>query len=146
MPVSALSGTGSTTGTTPALADKDKSGFNGLTSGDFMKLLITQLKNQDPTQPMGNDELLQQLSTMRNLQANVELSSTLKSFSQNQQISSAAAFLGKIITGTNANKQEIAGVADRVFTRDGQTILGIGKEEISLSQVTGVSLPTSQGA
>lgn len=139
MAVSGITSSNSSS-TTPAVVDKDKTGFNGLTSDTFLKLLITQLQNQDPTAPMGNDELLQQLANMRNLQANIELSDTLKSFGQDQQMSSGAALLGKIITGTTASNKEVNGIADRVFLRDGNTIVGIGTEEVALSKVTGVQL------
>lgn len=128
------------TGNAVPVTDKDKVGFNGLTSDAFMKLLIAQLQNQDPTEPMGNDELLQQISSMRNLQANIELSDTLKTFSQNQQISTGAAFLGTKVTGTTSSNREVTGIADRVFVREGQTYLGIGTEEVAISKVTGVAL------
>lgn len=124
----------------PQIVDKDKIGFNGLTSDTFMKLLIAQLQNQDPTQPVGNEELLQQLSSMRNLQSNIELSATLKGLASNQQVSAGAAFLGKRVTGLNADRVEVTGVADRVFLRDGSLVLGMGRDEVKVSDVTGVRL------
>ena len=44
------------------LVESDKLGFNGLTSDTFLKLLITQLQNQDPLAPVGQHEFLQQLA------------------------------------------------------------------------------------
>lgn len=126
--------------TQPAIVDKDKIGFNGLTSDTFLKLLITQLQNQDPTQPVGNEELLQQLSSMRSLQSNIELSDTLKGLASNQNVSAGAAFLGKVITGKNADQKEVTGIADRVFLRDGKLVIGMGTDEVSISDVTGVRL------
>src|SRR5215475_11702176 len=79
------------------------SGFAALTSQDFLTMLITELKNQDPTQPVSNTELLQQLSQMQALQSNVELKSTLDDFAKNEQIASGATFLGKVVSGTDAN-------------------------------------------
>lgn len=117
-------------------------GFAALTSQDFLKMLITELKNQDPTQPVSNAELLQQLSQMQALQSNVELNSTLKSFSNDQQISSGASFLGKVISGTDANQNPVSGVADRVFLQNGTMMIGIGSSSLSVANVTGVSLPT----
>lgn len=130
----------SSAGSTPPVTSGEQAGLNGLTSNDFLKLLITQLQNQDPTQPTSNEELLQQLSAMRGLQSNIELSSTLKSFSNNQQIASGATFLGKTITGTNASNQVVTGIADRVFLQNGNPVLGIGDESVPLTNVTGVNL------
>ena len=115
-------------------------GFAALTSQDFLKMLITELKNQDPTQPVSNSELLQQLSQMQALQSNVELNSTLNSFANNQQISTGASFLGKVVSGTDGNNSPVSGVADRVFLENGTMMIGIGSSAISVANVTGVSL------
>src|SRR5260370_36784796 len=117
-------------------------GFAALTSQDFLKMLITELKNQDPTQPVSNAELLQQLSQMQALQSNVELNSTLKSFSNDQQISSGASFLGKVVSGTDSNQNPGSGVADSVFLQNGTLMIGIGSSSLSVANVTGVALPT----
>jgi flagellar basal-body rod modification protein FlgD len=124
----------------PAMVDANSTGFNGLTSNDFMKLLIAQLQNQDPSEPVGNAELLQQLSAMRNLQSNIELSTTLKGLANNQQVSAGATFLGKLVTGLNADRIEVTGVADRVFLQNGNLVLGLGNQQVKVSDVTGVRL------
>ena len=131
----AVTGVGSST---PKVVSQDQVGLAGVTSETFMKLLITQLKNQDPTQPVGNDQLLQQLSSMRNLQANVELTGTLKALGTNQQLSAGAALIGKLVTGKNANNADVYGVADHVSVTNGSTYVGWGSTEIPLTSVTGV--------
>ncbi|HLJ11075.1 MAG TPA: flagellar hook capping FlgD N-terminal domain-containing protein [Planctomycetaceae bacterium] len=121
-----------------------QSGFAALTSQDFLTMLITELKNQDPTQPVSNSELLQQLSQMQALTSNVELNTTLKTFAANQQVSSGASFLGKVVTGTDANNQPVSGIADNVFLQNGTLMIGIGSSSISIANVTGVSLGSQQ--
>ena len=138
MAVSGVNNNSSSTSTD--VVDKSKTGFNGLTSDTFLKLLITQLQNQDPTAPVGNDELLQQLSSMLSLQSNIELSDTLKAFNNNQQVSAGATFLGKVVTGTNADQKEVTGIADRVFVQEGSLMIGMGSDSVAISKVTGVSL------
>jgi flagellar basal-body rod modification protein FlgD len=121
------------------LVPREKTGFAGLDSEDFLKLLITQLQNQDPTEPIGNEELLNQLSQMRNIQASIELETAMKSITSNQQLSTAATFIGKSVTGTNASEQQVTGVADRAFLREGVAYVGIGAEDVPLSSVTSVT-------
>ena len=116
-------------------------GFAALTSQDFMKMLLAELKNQDPTSPVKNSDLLAQLSQMQSLQSNVELKSTLTNFASNEQIASGASFLGKVITGVDANKKPVSGVASSVFTQNGNLMIGVGSNAVSLSDVTGVALP-----
>ena len=133
--------TGATSTSGSNVVAPDKQGFNGLTSTDFLKLLIEQLKNQDPTAPVGNEELLNQISTMRSMQSNIELSATLKQLSSGQQVSSGASYLGKVVTGLDANKNEVTGVADRFFVADGKGMIGIGEKAVAVADVTGLALP-----
>lgn len=118
-------------------------GFAALTANDFMTMLITELQNQDPTQPVSNSELLQQLSQMQALQSNVELNTTLKQFASSQQVSSGAAFLGKIVSGNDSSQNPVSGVADSVFLQNGTLMIGVGTSSIPITNVTGVSLNTS---
>jgi len=115
-----------------------KTGFAALSSNDFLKMLIVQLQNQDPTAPMGNDELLRQLTSMQNLQSNLEMSDAMKSITTNQQLSTAASFIGKTVGGTSSNNELVQGVADKAYLKEGKAYVGIGDVEIPLSQVTKV--------
>jgi flagellar basal-body rod modification protein FlgD len=132
----AVSGIGSTTSV--PVVPADQIGFAGLTADSFLKLLITQLKSQDPLEPMGNEELLNQLAMMRNLQSSVELSTTLKGLIGSQELSTAASFIGQSITGLTTDKQTVSGIADRVFMSGGKVFLGIGNQQIPYSQITGI--------
>jgi len=116
-------------------------GFAALTSQDFMTMLLAELKNQDPTQPVSNADLLSQLSQMQSLQSNVELKSTLSGLASDQQMSAGASFLGKVVTGTDANKQPVSGIASSVTLQNGTLMIGIGSSSVSIDNVTGVALP-----
>lgn len=133
--ISPTSSAGSTTA-----AKTGPTGFAALTSQDFMKMLLAELKNQDPTQPVSNSDLLQQLSQMQSLQSNVELKSTLSDLASNQQFSSGASFLGKVVTGTDSNKNPVSGVADSVSTKNGTVTIGVGSSSIPIANLTGVAL------
>jgi flagellar basal-body rod modification protein FlgD len=146
MAVSATSGASnasnaSNTASAPVV-DQAKTGFNALDAEAFMKMLITQLQNQDPLEPTGNDELLNQISQMRSLQSNIELSETLGAITTSQQLSTAASYIGKTVTATlttDDGAQEVSGVVDRAFLADGKGYVGIGDAAIPLSDVHGVS-------
>ena len=121
------------------IVDSSRTGFNGLTAEDFLKVLIEQLKNQDPSNPMDSDQLLQQVSSMRALQSNIELSDSLKSLTLSQQLTSATSFLGKQIKGSDANNQAVSGAVDRVVVSNGKTLLSVGSKQVELGKVTDVS-------
>ena len=135
---------GSTSGTsgsssTGQTVDPSTQGFNGLTSNDFLKLLITELQSQDPTQPMDNSQLLDQLSQMRNLQASVDLDSTLKSLTISQQLNSGASFLGKSIQGTDANNNQVTGVVSSILVSNNNATLVVGNSQVPLANVTAIA-------
>jgi flagellar basal-body rod modification protein FlgD len=136
----------SSSSSTGSSAKSALTGFAALTSQDFMTMLLAELKNQDPTQPVSNSDLLNQLSQMQSLQSNVELNSTLSGFANNQQISSGASFLGKVVTGTDSNKNPVSGIADSVSSQNGTVTIGVGSSSIPIANLTGVALASSTPA
>jgi len=133
MAVNGISG-----GTEVTVVDKDKTGFNALTSEDFLKLLVTQLQNQDPTAPVSNEELLNQLSTMRGLQSNIELGEAVKSVSSNQNLSMAAGFIGRGIIGSLEDGTPVSGIVSSAFLADGDAYVKVGGQSVALKNVTDV--------
>ena len=133
------SGVGGTSSTDDIkFVDPDKIGFSGLTSEDFMKILVVQLQNQDPTNPMESDQLLAQVSDMRNLQASLDLEKSLKSLTLNQQLSNSAGLIGKTVSGTSG-ENTIQGVVEGVQVREGTAYLRIGQQELELANVEAVA-------
>jgi len=135
---------GSTTSSGSTTIDSSRTGFNGLTADDFFKLLIAQLQNQDPSEPVGNEELLAQLSTMRNLQSNIELGEVLKKLStsldsQNadygQKLSVAASYIGQSVTLDDLT----VGRVEHAFLEGGQTFIGVNGVDVPLSRVIAVN-------
>ncbi|QDT27440.1 flagellar hook assembly protein FlgD [Gimesia panareensis] len=145
MAVDAVSGSSGVSSTTDVkVVEPDKVGFNGLTAESFMKMLITELQNQDPTKPMGNEELLGQISSMRELQSNIELSDTLKEITTGQSLTQAAGLIGKEIEGQEGSQSPVAGLVDRAFVRDNKAYVGIGTSELPVSAITSVTQPASE--
>ena len=137
MAVNGVGGTGSTNDI--PLVDADKQGFAGLTSEDFIKLLITQLQNQDPSNPLDSDQLLSQISEMRSLQAGIELQDTLELLTTSQQLTSSTAFIGKQITGVGTDQTSVSGTVNKVQLRDGVAYLTVGTKEVKLADVLTVA-------
>ena len=134
MEITGAGGTGST-----ELVSRDDVGFAGMTADDFMTLLIAELQNQDPTEPIKNEDLLNQLSVMRNLAANVEMAEAIEAITSNQQLSTASTYIGKEITGTALDESEVNGIADRAFLRDGDAFVAVGEKEVPLGGIVTVA-------
>ena len=122
----------------PTAASESEAGIAGLTADDFMTLLIAQLQNQDPSAPVSNETLLDQVATMRALQADLELESTLESSAGTADLATAAAFLGKTVRGF-AGAVEVTGEATRAYLADGVAYVEVGGEALPLSDVEEVA-------
>lgn len=95
------------TGGTTAAATKDKS---VLGKDDFLKLLLLELKYQDPTAPMDSEKILSQTSQLATLESaentNKALETLASSLTSSLQYSGIAA-IGKLAdTGSNAIVRE----------------------------------------
>ena len=137
MTVAATSSSSSSTAT-PTVAS-DKTGFNSLTSNDFLKMMIVQLQNQDPLEPTKNAEILNQISQMRSLQSSTELGDVLTNLGSQQELTSAASLIGKTISGTatvNGTSKSVQGVAQRAFVQGGDAYVGVGSDQVALKDIS----------
>ena len=78
---------------------------NGIGQDAFLRLLVTQLQNQDPTQPQDTNEMLSQLAQFSSLEQLVGISDLLRGIEQllvTQQVDAASAALDTHITEGNA--------------------------------------------
>lgn len=146
MATDAVSSTGSSS--TVEFVDPAETGFNALGAEDFMKLLIVELQNQDPTEPVKNEDLLSQLSAMQALNSNTELQDTLEkitavqiALAESQYLTNAANLIGKSITSETYDGTPVEGVVDRAFQgEDGEIYVGVGEYDVPLAKVHQIDL------
>jgi flagellar basal-body rod modification protein FlgD len=68
---------------------------------DFLKILMTQLQNQDPSNPMEDKDFIAQMATFSSLEQMTNLTTTMEKFVENQeqsQLISYNSFVGKEVT------------------------------------------------
>jgi len=80
----------------------------------FLQLMISELTNQDPLNPMDNTQLVQQLGSIREIAATNQLTGTLASMQVSQSLTTASNLLGKHVSALTAEGDNIAGTVDRV--------------------------------
>lgn len=88
---------------------KPRTGSSTLGKDDFLRLLMTQLQNQDPTNPMQDTEFIAQMAQFTSLEQLTNLNSTFKDFidqQQQSQLISYNQFIGKEITWHKVNELE----------------------------------------
>ncbi len=109
--------------------------YSDLGTQDFLKLLITQLTNQDPLEPTGNQELMQQISSIRNIELSTTLTDSLRTLTGHQQFGSAASLIGQYVVGMpEANGSVAEGLVTGIRFEDG------GRPVLQLSNGGAVSM------
>lgn len=79
----------------------DRIASKELSQNDFMKLLIEQLKNQNPLKPTDSNSMLQQMSSISTVQAMNGMQDSFKQLKVDQQLSLGQSLIGKSIEITN---------------------------------------------
>ena len=137
MSTSSISSASSTTiqqGQQAASADS----LNSVSMNDFLKLLVTELQNQDPTSPMDNSQILQQVSQIKAIESNQRLSDTLTSMQTQQDLVAASTMLQKTITGLTDSGDKITGQVDKVTVDTSGVKVCVGTDTISLTNISEV--------
>jgi len=128
----------------PSTAPRTTNSFSELGSDDFFKLLITQLTNQDPLAPTGNEELLRQISSIRDIELSTTLTHSLQSLTGQQNVASASSLLGQYVTGVpGPDGVPTSGlVVGLRFAEGGRPLLLLSNgTEMALEQVSTVQPP-----
>jgi len=102
---------------------------------DFIKLLVTELQHQDPLNPMDNQEILQQISQIREIESNQRLTDTLESVLLGQNVVTAGNLIGQTVVGLSEEGDRITGQVDRVSIEKGLARLHVGEHAVALKNV-----------
>lgn len=89
-----MSSVGSSTSTTSNSSAKQGSSLQDLSMDQFLNLMIAELQNQDPMEPMKNSEMLQQIGQIRSITATEQLSTTLNNVLDGQNLLSGTTLIG----------------------------------------------------
>jgi flagellar basal-body rod modification protein FlgD len=77
----------------------------------FLKLLVAQMKNQDPTNPMDSTQYVAQLASFSQVEQSIQVNSKLNQLLQISSITQADAILGRTVTSADG---AISGIVDQV--------------------------------
>ena len=144
----ATTGTTGATGTSSSSTGVDTLSANGtssvygLSTDDFMKLFLAQLQNQDPTKPMDDSQMLNELSQMTQVQTLQQVQQAL----QGSQLAQSSALIGKNVTGLDVAGATVNGVVTSVVqSTDACLVLQVGTQYIKPESVITVTAPAASG-
>ena len=109
------------TATDTALRETSPNGFSSLSSADFIRIMFTELANQDPFQPSDSSALLDQMNSIRSIESNIDLMERLDTLVFENKLSSAANLIGKTVQGLSDQGLRVAGTV-RTVLRQGDDV------------------------
>ena len=126
-------GTAATTATPTSLSTSTRNTSGGMGKDDFLKLLVAQLKNQDPMAPSTDQEWIGQVTQFTQLE---QQTNAAKSTAQLVAVD----FIDRTVTYTDADRKSQTGVVEQVnISLDGKVTLTVGgKSGIDAGKVTQV--------
>ena len=125
--------------TAPAQATSSANSLGGLGGDAFLKLLVAQLKYQNPMEPSDGSQLLQQTAQFTQVETLQSLAESQQQLMGLDQFSLAVSLSGKTVTAVDGTGSPISGQVGGVrFTADGP-VLDVNGDWIPISDVLEVS-------
>jgi flagellar basal-body rod modification protein FlgD len=112
---------------------------------DYMKLLVTQLQNQNPLEPLDNNEMAAQLAQFSQLAQLESMNSSFAGVLATLQRTYANSLIGKdvefAVETDTGDQSTMSGTVERVYSNaDGEIFLSVGSYTLGLEDVMSVKL------
>ncbi|TGL56626.1 endoflagellar hook capping protein [Leptospira ognonensis] len=127
---------------------EEKSGLKGieirekqkeLGKDDFLKLLLTQLSHQDPTNPVQDKDFIAQMAQFSSLEQMKNISSGIQRMESKQSYS----VVGKMVSGPDlVTGEDVTGIAGAImFDNEGKTYVRVSGRMIDVTKINLISDP-----
>ena len=114
---------------------------------DFMKLLMAQMKNQDPMSPTSAKDYVAQMAQFSSVQGITQLNQSISSLLSLQGLTQGVGLIGKTVSYTNAAGKTASGTVGSLAMVGGQPQLVINNTNVSMSQIQSIqATPASNAA
>jgi flagellar basal-body rod modification protein FlgD len=130
-------------------------GQQELSKDSFLQLLVLELQNQDPTEPVSNTDMLAQLAQFSALEASTNLNESFEELAQNfefltgnvDQLNfiSAQGLLGKQVQGINVDGNAMEGTVESVHLDGSIVVLTVNGELMPMTGVLSVGSIAKKG-
>ncbi len=116
---------------------------NNLDKDAFLNLLVTQMKYQDPLNPMDDKQFIAQMAQFSSLEQ-------MQNLNTSSLRSQAYSMMGRYVSSTIFNEkkgiyEDVVGKVEGVLSSGSKTLLRVGKKDIPIEDVEAVTEAYSQG-
>ena len=117
-----------------------------LDSEAFMQLLVTQLRNQDPSSPMDTNQMISQTTQLAMMEKLTNMDTTAQEGFALQMRQAGAALIGHTVSYLDKNGDTQTGLASSVSYAGAVPIVTVGDQKLALDAILGVVTPAAAGA
>jgi flagellar basal-body rod modification protein FlgD len=139
-PVSGTQGAAYTPGASSTVDRPDQMGKDV-----FMKLLVAQMRYQDPGNPVDSSQMMSQTATFSQVEKLEQLVNQNASMLVLQESATAGALVGRSATYTDSTGASVTGTVSsvRLASRSSEAIAVIGGLEVQVGRITAISTPST---
>ena len=110
--------------------------FNSITSEEFIRIMFSELTNQDPLAPNDTKAVLEQISSIRSIESDLKLTNELESLVSQNELASAGTLIGKFVSGLLDEGGRVGDIVLSVSsTRDGAVLNLANGQRVKMSRV-----------
>lgn len=121
-----------------------------LNQQDFLKVMVEQMRNQNPLDPQDNNQFFSQMVQFESLDAMSAMSAAIEKLVEVAGLANGSALIGRTVkalvdggkdpaTGFPRGLQAVTGVVDRVTFQNGTPIVHVGNLAVPAAKVLEVS-------
>lgn len=113
---------------------------------EFLKLLVTELKNQDIFSAAENKEFIGQLAQFSSLEQMQNVASGLEKLATAQMMVYGSSMLGRIVEGPSMDDPSVivSGEVTEVIFNENEVILSVDGTKVRLADITGMKAATDK--
>lgn len=100
--------------------------FSALSSGEFLNIMFSELANQDPLSPTDTKALLEQIGTIRSIESDLSLKTSIETLVKQNGLSAAGGLVGKYVTGLTTSGFRVDGIVISVKSTRTGPVLNLG--------------------
>ena len=139
-----VTGTGGTA-YTPASSTVDRPDQMG--KDVFMKLLVAQMRYQDPANPADTNQMMAQTATFTQVEKLEQIAATSATALVLQEHAAAGAMVGRHVTYTDTTGTSVTGLVSsvRLASGDGEAVAVVAGQQVQVGRITAISTTPSSG-
>lgn len=112
--------------------------LGALGKDEFLRLLIAQLRQQDPLQPVNDREFIAQLAQFSALEQMQNVAAAVEELARRQEVTAALGLVGRTVTVLDADGKQVTGAVEAVRSTRAGIALVVGGKEYSLASLVEV--------